>query len=90
MGTLTFQVTDTTDGTETKTYANFSDADITKWIASNQSAANSSVNGTATRIQVIDYVIAQTVRGWISTTQSYSDAIAAAAAASAVQAISIT
>ena len=90
MGTLTFQVIDAIDGTLSKSYTNFSDADITKWIATYQSAANTSVNGTATRAQVLNYIITQAVNGWVSATQVYNASIASAAAMATAPTISIT
>ena len=86
MGTLTFQVIDAIDGTLSKSYANFSDAAITKWIEAYQSAANVQINGTATRAQVFDYIISQVVSGWVSDMQAYDSAQAVAAATAAASA----
>ena len=54
MGTLTFTVVETGQTTLTKTYT-IADADIDKTVAAYQSAANVSINGLATRAQVLNY-----------------------------------
>lgn len=89
MGTLTFQVTNATDGTLSKVYNNFSDAHITNWIAAYQSAANVSVNGTATRAQVLNYIITQTVNNWVTTTVQFNAANATQTAVAAAPVIVI-
>ena len=55
-GTITVQVVETGQTTQTKTYT-VADADIDKIVAAYQSGANVSVNGTATRAQVLLYWI---------------------------------
>ena len=86
MGSLNFECNDSTDGKLIKSYANFSDAAITKWIEAHQSAANVQINGTATRAQVFDYIISQVVSGWVSDMQAYDSAQAVAAATAAASA----
>lgn len=65
MGTITIQVVETGQTTLTKTYT-VADADIDKIVAAYQSAANVSVNGTATRAQVLNYVCGT----WAAATQA--------------------
>lgn len=89
MGVLTFQIVNPTDGTLTKAYNSFSDAHITNWIAAYQSAANMSVNGTATRVQVLDYIITQTVNSWVTATVQFNAANAAKTAVAAAPIIVI-
>lgn len=52
MGTITFQVAETGQTTATKTFT-VPDADIDRFVAAWQQDANTSVNGTATRAQVL-------------------------------------
>lgn len=70
-GTLSFQVTNATDGTVTKTYNNFSDAEMTRWIAANQSDCNAQKNGTCTRIQVLNYIVTNFVKSQISQVKEF-------------------
>lgn len=88
-GSLTFQVTDATDGTVTKTFSQFSDANITRWIAANQSACNVSKNGTCTRLQVLNYIITNFVSSQVSLIKQYEQNDAASAASAAVTPIEI-
>jgi len=90
MGTLTFQLTDTIDGTLTKSYTNFSDADMAKMFAAYQSTANIAVNGTATHAQVFNCIVDQSINNWMTTTQAFNIAAADAAARASINTISIT
>lgn len=86
-GSLTFQVTNATDGTITKTFAQFSDTDITRWIAANQSACNVDKNGTCTRVQVLNYIVTNFVSSQIDLVKQKEQDSAAAAASSGVSPI---
>lgn len=88
-GSLTFQVSDATDGTVTKTFSNFSDAHITRWIAANQTACNVEKNGTCTRVQVLNYIVTNFVADQVSLVKSSEAASAATAATEAVTPIDI-
>lgn len=83
MGTISFQVVETGQTTLTKTYT-LPDAQIDRMVAAYQSAGNTAVNGTATRAQVLQTVVA----GWISATvqqvTSFEQAAAAAGAAAPI------
>lgn len=59
-GTITFQVTETSQTTATKTY-NIADAQIDRMVAAYQPAANLSVGGTASRTQVLNFIASQLV-----------------------------
>lgn len=59
-GTITFQVTETSQTTATKTY-NLPDSQIDRMVAAYQSAANLSVGGTASRAQVLNFIASQLV-----------------------------
>lgn len=52
MGTITFQVAETGQTTATKTFT-LPDADIDRFVAAWQQDANTAINGTATRAQVL-------------------------------------
>lgn len=54
MGTITFQVVETGQITGTKTFT-VPDAHIDRLVVAYQSAANTSINGSATRLQVLNY-----------------------------------
>ena len=62
MGTIAFTVTDAI-GPASKTFT-VPDAQLARMIVAYQSAANVAVNGTATRGQVLNYI----VRQWMDTT----------------------
>ena len=83
-GSLQFQVTDATDGTVTKTYSQFSDAHITRWIAANQTACNIDKNGTCTRGQVLNYIVSKFVADQIAGVKSFEDAAATSSATAGV------
>lgn len=63
-GTITFQVVQTGQTTATKNYT-IPDAQIDRMVAAYQVAANASVNGTATRAQVLNYIANQIIQGTI-------------------------
>lgn len=88
-GSLTFQVTNSIDGTVTKTFSQFSDAHITRWIAVNQSACNVEKNGTCTRVQVLNYIVTNFVAGQIALVKSSEATSASTAATDAVTPIEI-
>lgn len=88
-GSLTFQVSDATDGTVTKTFSQFSDAHITRWIAANQSACNVEKNGTCTRVQVLNYIVTNFVSDQITLVTSSEKTTAATSAEAAVTPIDI-
>ncbi len=82
-GSITVTVVQSSQANATKTFT-FVDTDIDRIIAANQSGANTSVNGTATRAQVLLFIMNQ----WIATlgggvgnyeTQKAKDAIVAPA-----------
>lgn len=88
-GSLTFQVSDATDGAVTKTFSQFSDAHITRWIAANQSACNVEKNGTCSRVQVLNYIVTNFVAGQIALVKSSEKTAAAISAEEAVTPIDI-
>lgn len=75
-GTLSFQVTNATDGTVTKTYNNFSDAEMTRWIAANQNDCNVQKNGTCTRAQVLNYIVTNFVKGQVAQVKEFEQSAA--------------
>lgn len=83
-GTLSFQVTNATDGTVTKTYNNFSDAEMTRWIAANQSDCNAQKNGICTRSQVLNYIMTNFVKGQIAQVKDFEQNAARAQAEAGV------
>lgn len=83
-GSLSFQVTDATDGTVTKTYSQFSDAHITRWIAANQTPCNIQKNGVCTRVQVLNYIVEKFVADQISGVKSFEENAAASSATAGV------
>ena len=88
-GSLSFQVIDATDGTVTKTYSQFSDAHITRWIAANQTACNIDKNGTCTRAQVLNYIVSKFVADQISLVKQTEDETAANTATTNVSPITV-
>lgn len=60
-GTITFQVTETGQTTATKTFT-LPDVQIDRMVAAYQSPANVSVNGTATRAQVLNYIATKLIQ----------------------------
>lgn len=54
MATISLQVVETGQATSTKTYT-IPDAQMDRIVTAYQSAANTSINGTATRAQVLNY-----------------------------------
>ncbi len=89
MGTLSFQIVDATDGTVTKSYTNFSDADITRWIAAYQARADAARGSSSTRLQVLNFIISSFVAEQIATVRAYETAEAEKTAQAATP-ISIT
>ena len=88
-GSVSFSVTDATDGTVSKTYTQFSDANITTWIAAYQSPCNVSINSLCTRPQVLNYIVSQVVANWVATTNAYNAQAAAASAATSAPTIAV-
>jgi len=88
MGTISMQVVTVADGTLTKTRT-VSEADATRLVAAYQNAANVSVNGTASRAQVWNYIVTTVYNEWIANVLSYEAQAAAAAAQSAVNPITL-
>lgn len=83
-GSITFQVVETGQTTATKTYA-IPDAQIDRMVAAYQVAANASINGPATRAQVLNYIANQLIQGDIvQYVLSVENQNAAAAATSSV------
>lgn len=54
MATIAFQVTETAQTTVSKSYS-LADSQMDRIIAAYQSGANSAVNGTASRVQVLQF-----------------------------------
>lgn len=80
-GSVTFQVAQGGQTTASKTYT-LTDAEVGRMIAAFQSDANVSVNGTATRAQVLAYAVDQMMQMVVSKVQQIEgDAIAKAVAA---------
>ncbi|MGA7748658.1 MAG: hypothetical protein WCA63_00775 [Gallionella sp.] len=71
-GSITFTITDSADGTLTKTYTQFSDANITNWIAAYQQPCNLSIQGTCARAQVLNYIVQSMVNQWVGVTNFYN------------------
>lgn len=69
-GSLSFQIV-ATPGTVTKTYT-ISDADVQRIVNAYQSGANSGVNGTATRLQVLQFWIQSLVAETVTTVNIYA------------------
>ena len=80
MGTITFTVTETSKPDATKTY-NVADADIDRMVAAYQQDANTDINGTATRSQVLLYI----AKTWLKDAQQKVSSKEYAAAQAAVQ-----
>jgi hypothetical protein len=66
MGSITFSVAQTAQTTATKAFT-VADADLDRMITAYQSDANVSVNGTATRNQVLLYIASV----WMNSTKDY-------------------
>lgn len=86
MGTISIQVTETGFSNATKTYT-VPDTHIDRIVAAYQIPANASVNGTATRAQVLNYWANQLIQGQ---TVQYVLNYEQQAAASGVSAITAT
>lgn len=68
-GSITFQIVQGGFANANRTYT-LSDAEIARIIVAYQRDANVSVNGTATRAQVLNYWMQQFIQGTISKVQS--------------------
>lgn len=66
MATISATVVQTPNPDASKTYT-LSDADMTKAINAYQQAANTAVNGTATRVQVLNYMFDVLIKSSIQT-----------------------
>lgn len=90
-GSLSFQVTDATDGTVTRTFSQFSDADITRWIAAWQAPCNATLvaPATCTRLQVLAFIVNNFVASQIQIVRSFERQNASDAAAAAISSITI-
>ncbi len=86
-GTITIQVVETGQTTATKTYT-LPDSQIDRLVAAYQVAANASVNGTATRMQVLNYWANQLMQSTVQYVLSIETQNATAAAAAGVSPIS--
>lgn len=71
MGTIVFQVTEGGQPNVSKTF-NFTDAQIDRLVVAYQGPANVAINGTASRAQVLNYIVTNVwVQGAISFVQSF-------------------
>lgn len=82
-GSVTISVTNAANGTVSKTFT-VPDADLVRWVAAYQVAANASVNATATRAQVLNYIATSMMQEWINAVKAFESTAATAAAAAAV------
>lgn len=82
-GSITISVTNAANGTVTKTFT-VPDAHLVRWVAAYQIAANASVNATATRAQVLNYIAVATMKEWVDAVRAFEAAAAADSATSAV------
>lgn len=89
MASIAFQVQTTQDGTLSRSRT-ITDAHATRLIAAYQTEANVSVNGTATRAQVWNYIVNTMYYQWVAKVRAYEDAVAAAAATAANTDIPLT
>jgi hypothetical protein len=78
MGSIAFQVTQTGQTTHNRS-VNVADADITRIITAYQPGANTNVNGTATRTQVLNFWISTMMQGSKAFVQSSEQAAQIAA-----------
>jgi hypothetical protein len=76
MATIAATVTQTSQPTASKTYT-LADADMDKAIAAYQQAANSSINGTANRNQVLNYMFDTLIKDSIQAAVQQSNTIPA-------------
>lgn len=72
-GTITIQVVEGGQTNATKTFT-ILDADIDRLVAAYQSLANVSINGTATRAQVLNYVVTQWMQSGVATVTAFEAA----------------
>lgn len=89
MATITIQVVTVADGTLTKSLT-IPEAQATRMIAAYQSGANIDINGTATRVQVWNYIFKVIVAEWRRFVKSYETQVTTTSAAAGVTDISIT
>lgn len=82
-GSVTISVTNVANGTVSKTFT-VPDADLVRWVAAYQIAANVSVNGTATRPQVLNYIATTMMKEWVDAVKAFESAAATAAATAAI------
>lgn len=69
-GSITFQVAEGGQPTLTKTYS-LLDSEIDRLVAALQQAANTSINGTATRAQVLNYWVQNFMDSNVVTVKSF-------------------
>lgn len=67
--TITITLTETAQPTVTKGPVTIADSDVDQIVAAYQSAANVSVNGTATRAQVLNYMVGTWFAGTVAIMQ---------------------
>ena len=89
MATISMQVVTVADGTLTRSRT-ISEADATRLIAAYQIDANVSVNGTASRAQVWNYIVTQMYQEWIDRVKAFEAAAATAAAQAGVTTIALS
>lgn len=80
MGTISFQVAQTGQTTLTKTYT-IPDAHIDRLVAAYQTPANASINGTATRAQVLNFWVQGLMSETVQQVQNVENAAAIMAVA---------
>lgn len=82
-GTVSISVTNVANGTVTKTFT-VPDADLVRRVAAYQSQANVSINGTATRLQVLNYIATAMMQGWVDATKAFEASAATATATASI------
>ena len=87
MATVTIQVVETGQTTLTKTFTFTPDTQLDRMIASYQSAANTSINGTATRAQVLNYWSQTIIAAAIANVQAFETTAATTTAVATVTTI---
>lgn len=83
MATISFQVAETGQTTATKTYT-LPDAQLDRMIAAYQQGANTSINGTATRAQVLNYWSQVVIAAAVAQVQAFETQQATTTATSSV------
>lgn len=89
MASIAFQVQTTQDGTLSRSKT-VSDADATRLIAAYQMEANVSVNGTATRAQVWNYIVNSVYSQWVAKVRAHEESEAIATVQASVSPITLT